>query len=183
MAARRVHTFLRLVVASTLLSACGQTEPVGGERPAARPPTAKIAAEIAAGDAALGRALFIEKGCVICHAVRGVGGKAAPALDAPAGAQANTVEFAARMWRGAPAMVELQALELGHVIALDADELLHLAAFAADAEAQATLTLADVPPMLRESFLDEQFWETEDWGPFLRRGQEDEGAGQRADED
>ena len=33
-------------------------------------------------DAANGRDLFVSKGCVICHAVNGVSGKAAPALDA-----------------------------------------------------------------------------------------------------
>ncbi|MHA7871017.1 MAG: c-type cytochrome, partial [Hyphococcus sp.] len=72
-------------------------------------------------DPVKGRALFIDKGCVICHAVNGVGGKAAPALDAPVGdGPVDPLEFAARMWRGAPAMIELQSIELGYAIYLEA---------------------------------------------------------------
>jgi cytochrome c553 len=33
-------------------------------------------------DAANGRKLFAAKGCVVCHAVNGIGGQDAPALDA-----------------------------------------------------------------------------------------------------
>jgi mono/diheme cytochrome c family protein len=124
-------------------------------------------------DADAGRALFVSKGCVMCHAVNGVGGKAAPALDAPnAPGGGDVAAFAAAMWRGAGAMVELQNLELGYVIDLDADELTHLAAFVGDLAAQKKLAATDVPETLRDSILDERFWETEDWDEFLRRGQE-----------
>ncbi len=128
-------------------------------------------------DAAAGRNLFVEKGCVICHAVNGVGGKAAPALDAQTERDAiDPVAFAARMWRGAPAMVELQGLELGYTIWLTGDEINNLAAFAADAGEQKKLTAESVPAELRDSFLDEQFWEVEDWDGFLKDGQD--GAGE-----
>jgi mono/diheme cytochrome c family protein len=120
-----------------------------------------------------GRALFVEKGCVICHSVNGVGGKAAPALDAPIGAPAiDSLEFAARMWRGAPAMIELQSIELGYTIYLTADEIGDLAAFAADRDAQKTVSLEGLPENIRNGLLDERFWEMEDWDAFLRSGQE-----------
>lgn len=123
-----------------------------------------------------GRGLFIDKGCVICHSVNGVGGKAGPALDAPIGAPAiDPLEFAARMWRGAPAMIELQSVELGYTVYLTADEIAHLAAFAGDREEQKLLSLEDLPETLRGGLLDEQFWEVENWDDFLRAGQEGEG--------
>lgn len=127
-------------------------------------------------DSANGRALFVDKGCVICHAVNGVGGKAAPALDAEIGAPAiDPLDFAARMWRGAPAMIELQSIELGYTIYLTADEIADIAAFAGDIAEQKALDLESVPETLRNGFLDEQFWEVEDWDGFLRSGQEEAG--------
>lgn len=124
-------------------------------------------------DSQAGRGLFVEKGCVICHSVNGVGGKAAPVLDAQIGAPpVDPLDFAARMWRGAPAMIELQSVELGYTIYLTADEIANLAAFAADREEQKKLAIDQVPETMRESFLDEQFWEVEDWTEFLRGGRE-----------
>ncbi len=53
-----------------------------------------------------GRDLFVNKGCVVCHSVNGAGGKAGPNLDAdPLQAQIDAFDFAARMWRGAEAMI------------------------------------------------------------------------------
>src|SRR3546814_3672335 len=64
-------------------------------------------------DAARGRQLFASKGCVVCHSVNGVGGENAPPLDASTMSMPmNPFEFAARMWRGAEAMVALQREEL-----------------------------------------------------------------------
>jgi mono/diheme cytochrome c family protein len=124
-------------------------------------------------DPVSGRTLFVEKGCVICHAVNGVGGKAAPALDAEIGApDADPLDFAARMWRGAPAMIELQSIELGYTIYLTADEIANLAAFAADREAQRSLTLDSLPETIRAGLLDERFWEMENWDDYLRGGRE-----------
>ncbi len=126
-------------------------------------------------DPAAGRALYVAKGCVICHAVNGVGGKAAPPLDAPIGAGAvDPLDFAARMWLGAPAMIELQSIELGYTIYLTADEIGHLAAFAADREAQKQLTPDALTDELRDSLLDQRFWEMEDWDDYLAGGREGE---------
>ena len=120
-----------------------------------------------------GRAVFVDKGCVICHSVNGTGGKAATPLDASFGAPAaDPVDFAARMWRGAPAMIELQSIELGYTIHLTADEIGALAAFAADRQAQKALTPEALPDSVREGVLDQRFWEMEDWEDLLRAGRE-----------
>lgn len=148
------------VVAALVGAGCGKSSPPGG-------------AIVHDGDAAKGRALFVEKGCVLCHAANGVGGKAAPALDAADPyVRADPLEFAARMWRGAPAMVEFQSVELGYVIDLSADDIAHLAAFSASRDEQKLLTSEAVPAEMRDSLLDERYWETEDWSEFMANGQE-----------
>ncbi len=125
------------------------------------------------GDPAIGRALFVQKGCVLCHSINGVGGKAGPMLDAADDyVKADALEFAARIWRGAPAMVEFQSLELGYVIDLTGPDFANLAAFAASREEQKKLEEAAIPEPMRNSLLDERFWETEDWSEFLKDGQE-----------
>ena len=78
------------------------------------------------------------------------------------------------MWRGAPAMIELQSIELGYTIYLTADEIGDLAAFAADRDTQKKLNLEGLPENIRDGLLDERFWEMEDWNDFLRSGQEAE---------
>lgn len=161
------------VLAAGLMTACART----GDDSASNPPRAEKAhrLEVVAHelDSAKGRDLFVSKGCVVCHAVNGVGGKAAPVLDAEIGAPAvDPLDFAARMWLGAPAMIELQSLELGYTIHLTADDLANLAAFAGDVDEQKKLSIEEVPEMVRDSFLDERFWEVEDWDEFLEKGQE-----------
>src|SRR3546814_13658069 len=70
-------------------------------------------------EAAVGRQLFASKGCGVCHSGNGVGGEDAPPLDASTMSMPmNPFEFAARMWRGAEAMVALQREELGEPIEL-----------------------------------------------------------------
>lgn len=97
-------------------------------------------------DPAEGRLLFASKGCVVCHSINGVGGQDAPPLDAEfMDLPMNPFEFAARMWRGAETMVELQRDELGDVIYLEGDELASIIAFVHDAEEQARFSAADIP--------------------------------------
>jgi hypothetical protein len=115
-------------------------------------------------DAARGRRLFVTKGCVSCHSVKDVGGKAAPALDAPEeGTPVNLLDFAARMWRGAPAMQELQALELGYRIELSGGEIGDLAIFVSDLEAQRGFSIDEIPDLLRDWFIDEAYWDLGEW--------------------
>ena len=56
------------------------------------------------GRPALGRELFVEKKCVRCHSVSGVGGTLGPDLVAR-GVRRSPVEFAATIWNKAPAMM------------------------------------------------------------------------------
>lgn len=164
---------LLLAASALALVACA---PKAQNEPPSKDPPAKHELISRAPDAAAGRDLFVVKGCVMCHAVNGVGGKAAPALDAASEMEPiDPVEFAARMWRGAAAMVELQNLELGYVIDMSADDIVNLAAFTADSDEQKKLKATDIPQEMRDSILDQRFWETEDWSEFLKKGQE--GAG------
>lgn len=115
-------------------------------------------------DAMRGRRLFVMKGCVSCHSVKNVGGKAAPALDAPEeSASVNLLDFAARMWRGAPAMQELQSIELGYRIELTGNEIGDLAAFASDPAAQEGFSIDEVPDLLKDWFIDERYWDEGKW--------------------
>ena len=98
-----------------------------------------------------GRAIFLEKGCVACHAVNGVGGEVGPALDAAGLPKPmNAFEFAARMWRGASAMIAMQEDEtFGGQIELSGQELADLVAFAHDEDEQAELAADQIPEKYR----------------------------------
>ncbi|NIA69184.1 c-type cytochrome [Pelagibius litoralis] len=111
-------------------------------------------------DAEQGLEIFVGKGCVVCHSVNGIGGKAAPALDV-AGNQPyfDVFDFAARMWRGAPTMIVLQEMELGYQIDLTGEDLAHLAAFAADLEVQRRFAETDIPEVIRDWMVDEVYQE------------------------
>jgi len=97
-----------------------------------------------------GRTLFVNKGCVVCHRVNGVGGTAGPALDAtePAGVF-DPLDFAARMWRGAEAMAALQSMEFGYVIELTGRDIADLAAFAEHHVEQSRFSEAEIPETVR----------------------------------
>lgn len=115
-------------------------------------------------DPARGRTLFITKGCVICHSINGVGGRAAPPLE-PDGpfATVDIGEFAARMWRGAGPMVWLQTLEMGYQIDLTGEDIAHLAGFLQDAREQARFAEAGLPDNIEDSLLTELYRRPEDW--------------------
>ena len=97
-----------------------------------------------------GRELFVTKGCVVCHSVKGAGGAIGPPLDAdPLQSEVDAFEFAARMWRGAQAMIALQNLELGFQIELTGEELAHIARFLHDFEAQQNFSEQEIPANIR----------------------------------
>ncbi len=101
-------------------------------------------------DASLGRTLFASKGCVVCHSINGIGGTDAPALDAGAMTDPmNPFDFAARMWRGAPAMIMMQEDELGAQIELTGSDIAAIIAFAHDGAEQAKFTEADIPDYIK----------------------------------
>jgi len=107
---------------------------------------------------AKGKRLFVERGCVLCHSVNKVGGRAGPPLDAPSGgASVDLLDFMARMWRGAFAMIELQGMELGYQLDFSGEELGHIAAFLADSGMQKKFRERDVPDLIRDMFIREPY--------------------------
>ena len=97
-------------------------------------------------DSRRGRKLFASRGCVLCHSVNGVGGETGPSLDAARSMpMASPFTFAAKMWRGAEAMIALQDEELGYQIDLDGEELGHITAFAHDYGEQKKFSERDIP--------------------------------------
>ncbi len=102
-------------------------------------------------DAARGRELFASKGCVLCHAINGIGGEDAPDISGDImDSGMNAFEFAARMWLGAPAMIAMQEMEMGEQIALTGEELAAIIAFVHDTEEQARFSEADIPENIME---------------------------------
>jgi len=102
--------------------------------------------KIPAFDPAKGRKLFGSKGCVVCHSINGLGGGDAPDLSAANMEKPmNAFDFAAKMWRGAPAMIAMQDDELGAQIEFTGAELADIIAFAHDQTEQAKFSRADVP--------------------------------------
>lgn len=98
-----------------------------------------------------GRELFVDKGCIVCHQVNGVGGELGPSLNAAdMPSPMNTFEFAARMWRGAGAMVQMQEELFGQQIEITGQELADLIAFAHDKAEQKQLSKDDIPQRFRE---------------------------------
>lgn len=140
--------FCTMALAAPVSTQAGQTEsPSGAAASEARP----VDVVIPAMSAERGRALFASKGCVICHSVNGVGGTHTPALDADAmSLPLNPFEFAARMWRGADAMIALQRGDLGGPIQLTGQELADIAAFVHDEREQEKFSDADIPEKIRD---------------------------------
>ena len=102
-------------------------------------------------DSHRGRELFVNTGCVVCHSVNNVGGEIGPSLNADDMPQPmNAFEFAARMWRGAPAMAQMQEDLLGEVISLSGQDLADLVAFAHDEKEQKLLEEDQIPAQLRK---------------------------------
>ncbi len=113
---------------------------------------------VAFGNSDNGKQLFTGKGCVGCHSINGVGGKAGPTLDASrVGRQLDIFDFAARMLRGAPLMIVLQEMEMGYRIDLSGQELADIARFIHDTEAQRTFAESDVPELIRDWMVDEVY--------------------------
>jgi cytochrome c peroxidase len=84
-----------------------------------------------------GKKLFVDKGCVACHAVNGVGGHDAPNMDAHKDmGLVNPFDFAAKMWNHAPAMIAAQEGALGGQIYFTGQELANMIAFVHDHDAQ-----------------------------------------------
>jgi cytochrome c len=106
---------------------------------------------IPAFDAKKGRALFGSKGCAVCHSINGVGGEDATEFSAEVMEHPmNAFDFAAKMWRGAPAMIMMQEEELGEQIELSGEELAAIIAFVHDEEEQKLFSKDDIPENIQE---------------------------------
>ncbi len=100
---------------------------------------------------AKGRKLYASKGCVVCHAINGVGGQDAPALDAATMPSImDPFDFAAKMWRGAGTMITLQEDELGEQIDFTGEELANIIAFVHSTSEQKKFSKADIPERIAE---------------------------------
>jgi cytochrome c551/c552 len=111
---------------------------------------------IASGDAARGRALFVSKGCVVCHAINEIGGTSGPPLDIEfARREVDPLDFVARMWRGAEAMISMQQSPFEEQLEFTGQELADIIAFVHDPNEQRKFSEADVPPALQR-FIREQ---------------------------
>lgn len=107
-------------------------------------------AVMAGADATRGRALFVRKGCVACHAINEIGGTSAPPLDVEsAPGEVDPLDFVARMWRGAESMLFMQQSLFGEQLNFTGQELADIIAFAHDPEEQRQFSEADIPPALR----------------------------------
>ena len=105
---------------------------------------------MAGADATRGRALFVRKGCVACHAINEIGGTSAPPLDVEsAPGEVDPLDFVALMWRGAEPMLFMQQSLFGEQLNFTGQELADIIAFAHDPEEQRQFSEADVPPALR----------------------------------
>jgi mono/diheme cytochrome c family protein len=122
----------------------------GEEQTASDRARAMVQIEIPDADPARGRVLFVAKGCIACHAINELGGTSAPPLDAEARSDAvDPLDFVARMWRGAEAMIFMQQQSLGEQLDVPGQELADIIAFVHDRQAQRLLSEADVPPQYR----------------------------------
>ena len=92
-----------------------------------------------------GKKTFVDKGCVACHAVNGVGGHDAPAMDAHRQmGLVNPFDFAAKMWNHAPAMIAAQEGAFGEQIYFTGEELADMIAFIHDDQAQHAFSEGDL---------------------------------------
>ncbi len=98
-----------------------------------------------------GKKLFVDKGCIACHAINGVGGHDAPPMDDHVKREyMNPFEFAARMWNHAPGMIAAQEGAFGEQIFFTGEELANITAFVHDDEAQHSFSESDLTAKSRK---------------------------------
>ena len=98
-----------------------------------------------------GKKLFVDKGCVACHAVNGVGGHDAPNMDAHKDmGLVHPFDFAAKMWNHAPAMIAAQEGAFGEQVYFTGQELADMIAFVHDHDSQHGFSEKDLTAKARE---------------------------------
>ena len=140
MSRRSLFAAVLAIVAPPALADAGHDHEIAPE-----PAEASLRAPVM--DASRGRELFVEKGCVICHAVNGVGGEGAVSLDAHTmEAEMSPFDLAAKMWAMAPVMIPAQEDVFGEQILFTGEELGNIVAFLHDDAEQHKLEEDDLPP-------------------------------------
>jgi len=99
-----------------------------------------------------GKELYASKGCVVCHAINGIGGTDAPDISAKSMSQRmNPFDFVAKMWNHAQGMVAMQEDELGGQITFEnGQEMADIIAFLHDAAVQKTFSEDDIPADIKK---------------------------------
>ncbi len=147
------------IFAALLLGAALASAVTAQEKPTKARPKAKSGAHEPANvrlampmmNAERGMYLFASKGCVTCHAVNGVGGHDTTNLDAHSmDPVMHPFEFAAKMWRMAPATIAAQEEVLGQQILFTGEEIADIIAFVHDDPQQYKFTEAMIPPAVRK---------------------------------
>lgn len=92
-----------------------------------------------------GKKLFINKGCITCHSINGVGGEGLPLDTSAMKPRMNAFQFAARMFNHSVGMIATQEEVFGEQIKLTGQELADITAFTHDHKVQHTVTLKDIP--------------------------------------
>ncbi len=98
-----------------------------------------------------GKTLFVAKGCVACHAINGVGGHDAPAMDDHTQlGLISPFDFLAKMWNHAPGMLAAQEEAFGELITFTGDEISDIIAFVHDDLAQQSFKEKDLTEKIRK---------------------------------
>jgi cytochrome c len=140
--------FIRPLGVAAMLVMIGATIPVSSVSAADNSAATQPLAEM---DAERGKALFAERGCVICHSVNNVGSNTATSLDASnMNIAREPFEFFARMWRGAHQMLALQQADLGYQIDFSGQDIADIFAFVQNGEIQEDFTEDDLPDHIKE---------------------------------
>lgn len=81
------------------------------------------------GDPVSGEALFDDKGCAGCHAIRGQGGKIGPDLAGPGRLEGSLIQVAGTMWNHAPTMWARMAERRTEIPSLSVEEMADLVSY------------------------------------------------------
>lgn len=103
-------------------------------------------------DPVRGKQLYASKGCVVCHAINGVGGTDAPDISARTmSSEMNPFDFVAKMWNHSQGMIAMQEDELGGQITFkNGQEIADIIAFLHDPAVQKTFSEDDIPAEVKE---------------------------------
>jgi hypothetical protein len=70
----------------------------------------------------------------------------------------DVLGFVAQMWKHAPLMFELQAMEHGYLIEINADVFANLAGVVGDTKAQKGFSRGEIPELVQEWMINKAWW-------------------------